>query len=105
MRSFFTGIAASIALFCCSGFASAQVDALRIAVDSIFAEYGHDDGPGCAVAVSSEGRIRLLRGYGFASLEHSVPIAPETVFDVVYLPSHQDLADLLNLLRRIKGAV
>jgi hypothetical protein len=30
---------------------------------------------------------------------------PETVFDVVYLPSHQDLADLLNLLRRIKGAV
>lgn len=82
MKPFFTGIAVLIPLFYCSGSAFAQVDALSTTVDSIFAEYGHNEGPGCAVGVSSEGRIQLLRGYGFASLEHSVPIAPETVFDV-----------------------
>jgi CubicO group peptidase (beta-lactamase class C family) len=50
-------------------------------VDEVFAEYGKNS-PGCAVGVFEGGRITYERGYGMASLEHDVPITPETVFYV-----------------------
>ena len=37
--------------------------------------------PGCAVAVSHQGRQVASRAYGLADLEHDVPIGPDTVFD------------------------
>lgn len=36
--------------------------------------------PGVAVAVLRNGRISLLKTYGFANLEHQVPVKPETIF-------------------------
>jgi CubicO group peptidase (beta-lactamase class C family) len=36
--------------------------------------------PGIAVAVVRNGTIVLARGYGFANVEHQVPVKPETVF-------------------------
>lgn len=36
--------------------------------------------PGVAVAVLRQGKIEVLRTYGFANLEHQVPVKPETVF-------------------------
>ena len=36
--------------------------------------------PGVAVAVMRNGRIVLAKGYGFANVEHRVPVTPETVF-------------------------
>jgi CubicO group peptidase (beta-lactamase class C family) len=49
-------------------------------IDAIFAEWDHKDSPGCALGVFEGGRITYERGYGMASLEHDVPITPETVF-------------------------
>lgn len=51
-------------------------------VDSIFAEFDKPGSPGAAVAVIRDGRVVLERGYGYASLEHNVPVTPGTVFDV-----------------------
>ena len=36
--------------------------------------------PGIAVAVVRNGKIEQLKSYGFANLEHHVPVKPETIF-------------------------
>jgi CubicO group peptidase (beta-lactamase class C family) len=36
--------------------------------------------PGIALAVVKDGKIALARGYGFANVEHQVPVKPETIF-------------------------
>ena len=54
----------------------------RQLVDRVFAAYDRADTPGCAVAVYRSGEIAYARGYGLASLEHRVPITPQTVFDI-----------------------
>ena len=36
--------------------------------------------PGVAVLVKQNGTIVLSKGYGFANLEHMVPVKPETIF-------------------------
>jgi CubicO group peptidase (beta-lactamase class C family) len=36
--------------------------------------------PGVALAVVRDGKIVLARGYGFANVEHQVPVKPETIF-------------------------
>jgi CubicO group peptidase (beta-lactamase class C family) len=56
--------------------------AARPEIDSIFATWNTRDSPGCALGVYQNGRIAYERGYGMASLEHDVPITPETVFYV-----------------------
>ncbi len=50
-------------------------------VDQVFAD--HDaEGPGCALGVVQDGVLVYTAGYGCASLEHPVPITPDTVFDI-----------------------
>ena len=49
-------------------------------IDQIFAAYARADSPGCAVGVFQNGAIAYAKGYGMASLEHDVPITPDTVF-------------------------
>lgn len=51
------------------------------AIDGIFS-WVTPATPGCAVAVSQDGRLVVNRGYGLADMERKVPIAPETAFDV-----------------------
>jgi CubicO group peptidase (beta-lactamase class C family) len=36
--------------------------------------------PGAAVAIVQDGRIVKVRGYGFADVEHAVPVGPATIF-------------------------
>src|SRR5260370_13005182 len=36
--------------------------------------------PGLSVAVVKDGQIILAKGYGFANVEHQVPVKPETIF-------------------------
>lgn len=36
--------------------------------------------PGVALAVIKDGQIVLAKGYGFANVEHQVPVRPETIF-------------------------
>ncbi len=97
MRRIVAVSAALIALCCASGAPVAQVDDLASAIDSIFADYA--EGPGCAVAVSRNWRVLYSRRYGLASLEHAVPITPETAFDVASL-SKQFTAAAVALLAR-----
>lgn len=38
--------------------------------------------PGMSVAVVKEGKPLLMKGYGIANLEHSVPVTEKTVYEV-----------------------
>ena len=51
-------------------------------VDSLFAQYPRGLAPGLAVTVERNGEMPFSKGYGYASLEHRVPISGATVFDV-----------------------
>lgn len=52
------------------------------AMDGLLATFDRSGSPGCAVGVYRAGGVLLARGYGFAKLEHAVPITPDTVFDI-----------------------
>ena len=49
-------------------------------VDALFAKWDKPDSPGCALGVIQGGKFVYKRGYGMASLEHSVPISSTTAF-------------------------
>jgi CubicO group peptidase (beta-lactamase class C family) len=51
-------------------------------VDQVFAEFSQGASPGCALAIYRDGAIAYERGYGYADLEHDIPITPESVFYV-----------------------
>jgi CubicO group peptidase (beta-lactamase class C family) len=55
----------------------AQADAID---DYIKAEMARKDIPGLAIAVMRDGRVQRAKGYGFANLEHKVPVHPDTLF-------------------------
>jgi CubicO group peptidase (beta-lactamase class C family) len=59
-----------------------EPDSLSQEVDRLFEAWHRPDSPGAAVLVMRDGRIAHMKGYGMASLEHGVPIQPETVFDI-----------------------
>lgn len=50
-------------------------------VDKIFSEYGASS-PGCALGVVRDGGLVYSKGYGLASLEHGVPLTPQTALDI-----------------------
>jgi len=49
-------------------------------IDAIFARWAAPTSPGCAVGVFEKSAVTFAKGYGSASLEHGVPITPESVF-------------------------
>jgi CubicO group peptidase (beta-lactamase class C family) len=52
-------------------------------VDSLFAGFSREGlSPGAAVAVIRDGRVVFRKGYGYADLEHRIPITTSSVFDV-----------------------
>jgi CubicO group peptidase (beta-lactamase class C family) len=51
-------------------------------VDEIFSSVAEGVQPGCAVGVVSGDALVLERAFGYANLEHQVPIGPQTAFDV-----------------------
>src|SRR6185503_8515828 len=53
---------------------SARID------DFINAEMRRQRIPGLSVAVIKDGQAIRLKGYGFANVEHQVPVKPETIF-------------------------
>ncbi|HEY4659042.1 MAG TPA: serine hydrolase domain-containing protein, partial [Gemmatimonadaceae bacterium] len=57
-------------------------DSVARAVDALFAPFAHSGSPGCAVGVFQNGGVAFARGYGFADLNHDVPITPATRFTV-----------------------
>ena len=67
-------------LLASAGTTSLRAQSANPRVDSIFATFDKGDSPGCAVSVVDSGRTVFAKGYGMASLEHDVPIAPNTAF-------------------------
>lgn len=51
-------------------------------VDAIFTEATTGETPGAAVLVAQNGKIVYQKGFGFANLEHRVPITTETKFRI-----------------------
>jgi CubicO group peptidase (beta-lactamase class C family) len=51
-------------------------------IDQLFSPWNKSDSPGCALAIVHNSKIVYQRGYGMANLEHDVPIAPNSVFDI-----------------------
>ena len=49
-------------------------------VDSIFASFDNRQSPGCAVSAIEGDRTLVLKGFGMASLEHDLPITPQSAF-------------------------
>ena len=51
-------------------------------IDAVFADLDRPGSPGAAVSVIRDGEIIHSRGYGYAQIEHGVPVTPRTVFHV-----------------------
>lgn len=51
-------------------------------VDALFDKWSKPDTPGCALEVVRDGATLYQHNYGLADVEHSIPIAANTVFDV-----------------------
>jgi len=66
-------------------------------VDALFASWNVPGSPGCALAVARNGEFLYTRGYGYANLDHGIPITPQTVFDVASV-TKQFVAAVANLL-------
>lgn len=56
--------------------------ALARGIDAVFADLDRPGSPGASVAVIQGGDIIYSRGYGYAQIEHAVPVTPATVFHV-----------------------
>lgn len=59
----------------------AQAKPTPAEVDKIFREFGPGS-PGCSLGVIRAGALVYSKGYGMASLEHGVPLTPQTVLDI-----------------------
>jgi len=51
-------------------------------IDALFARYTRPGSPGAVVAVMQGGAVEICKGYGLASIEHNVPITPQTRFRI-----------------------
>jgi CubicO group peptidase (beta-lactamase class C family) len=69
------------------------------AVDEIFAPFAQGRRPGCMVTVEAQGQTVVDRGYGFADLEHDVPITRSTVFEAGSVSKQFTAAAVLLLVR------
>ncbi len=75
------------------------------AVDAVFAEYGKAGSPGCALGVYRDGKIIYAKGYGLASIEQNVAIAPQSVFDIGSTSKQFSAASILLLEKQGKLSV
>jgi len=66
-------------------------------VDAMFSDLSKPGSPGCAVGVYRDGKIVVAKGYGYANLEDSIPITPQTVFDVGSVAKQFTAASILLL--------
>jgi CubicO group peptidase (beta-lactamase class C family) len=82
--------------------AGAPAGALTAKVDAIFAEREKPGSPGCALGVFRNGEIEYARGYGLASLEHSIPITTKTIFDLGSVSKQFTAASIILLAQQGK---
>ncbi|MFI5312303.1 MAG: serine hydrolase domain-containing protein, partial [Gemmatimonadales bacterium] len=80
--------------------AQALGDSAVRAIDALYAAYAHSGSPGCAVGVYRSGAVSFARGYGFAELNHDVPITPSTRFTVGSVSKQFTAASIALLAQR-----
>jgi CubicO group peptidase (beta-lactamase class C family) len=71
------GVSAFVALLAA---APAMAQDQTAGIDQVF-NWVSPDAPGCAVAVSHEGKLVVNKAYGLADIERRVPLTPTTVLD------------------------
>jgi CubicO group peptidase (beta-lactamase class C family) len=90
---------AAMALATVTGFAATaqmpHLDTVDAAVEPLL-EAGHF--PGAAIAVLREGEPVHVGSYGLASIEHDVPVSPQTVFELASLTKHMTALAVLSLV-------
>jgi CubicO group peptidase (beta-lactamase class C family) len=59
----------------------------------------HQRVPGVAVGIVSRGEPILIRGYGYANVEHQVPVKPETIFQVASLTKQFAATEVMLLVQ------
>ena len=55
---------------------------LSTKIDLMFEDLSEAEGPGCAVGILKDGAYVHKRGYGYANLEHNIPLSGESVFRI-----------------------
>ncbi len=74
-------------------------------VDAIFADLTRGQTSGAAVLVARDGQVLFSKAYGFASLEHHVPVTPETKFRIGSITKQFTAAAILRLQEQGKLSV
>jgi len=54
-------------------------------IDKAFSFWQKPDSPGAAIVIIKNGKIFLKKGYGYANIEHDIPITTKTVFNIASL--------------------
>jgi len=83
----------------------AEMPPLDKVVDAIFGELIKTNWPGVAVLVAKEGKVLFKKGYGLASLEHGVPVTPQTKFRIGSITKQFTAAAILKLQEEGKLSV
>lgn len=74
-------LASAVGIILLFGFPCPARQGISIKVDEfVTGEMTRQHIPGLSLAIIRDGRIVLIKGYGFANVEHQVPVKPETVF-------------------------
>src|SRR6267143_3888456 len=84
---------------------SSADDKKTAAVDEVFADLTKAGSPGCALGVYRDGKTIYSKGYGLANLEESVPITPQSVFDIGSTSKQFSAASILLLEKQGKLSV
>lgn len=98
MKRFFAALA--LGSCCIGGNVNAQVSPnAGASLDTLFNQY-LNDGPGAALIVSHNGQQLFHKEFGYASLEHKVPITNETVFEAASVSKQFTAAAVLLLVQQ-----
>jgi CubicO group peptidase (beta-lactamase class C family) len=76
-----------------------------VLIDGMFQDPIKGLSPGAAVLVAQNGKILFQKGYGYANLEHRVPITPETKFRIGSITKQFTAAAILKLQEQGKLSV
>jgi len=77
---------------------TAPADTLARVDEFVRAEMARQKVPGVAVAVVDHGKVVKAEGYGYANVEHDVPVRPETVFQSGSLGKQFTAATVMTLV-------
>jgi CubicO group peptidase (beta-lactamase class C family) len=93
----------ALTLFLLHSFGASLVSAQADAIDDyVQIEMKRRQIPGLALVVMRGGEVIKIHGYGFANLEHDVPVTPDTVFELASLTKQFTAAAIMLLAESSK---